>query len=74
MLHLKASQYGISNRVKLFILGKKFILDKCLPYDIKLARLQCREYLDLDILCVLVEFSDRFALYLDANMVDRCKE
>ncbi|MGF1490810.1 MAG: hypothetical protein ACFBSE_27270 [Prochloraceae cyanobacterium] len=67
MFYLKARIYGIKNTIPLSVYGKQFIFDRYLPANSELAKRKCREYLESDIACILVEFSDRFALYLDAN-------
>lgn len=70
MFHLKANIYGIKNTIAISVYGKQFIFSKYFPANIELAKLKCREYLEADIICILVEFNERFALYLDANSAE----
>jgi len=65
MLYLKASDYRIDSIYDrgLHILGKYFIRDEFLPNNLQLARRKCREYLEANLVCILVDFSDRFGIY-----------
>jgi len=68
MLYLKAYHHGLTNCIN--VLGRQFIIDKWLPNNLELAKLKCREYLEGNLTCILVEFSDRFGLYIDAEIAD----
>ncbi len=73
MLYLKASEYGIRDlyfqaQHGITVLGRQFVIDEWLPNNnTELAKRKCRQYLESNIVCVLVEFSDRFGIYLDLD-------
>lgn len=78
MFYLIASRYGISEldfqaKHGINVLGREFIIDEWLPNDIKLAKFKCRKYLEANIFCILVQFSDRFGLYLDLDNNRDCE-
>ena len=73
MLYLKASEYGIRDlyfqaQHGIKVLGKKFVIDEwLLNKNTEQAKRKCRQYLESNIVCILVEFSDRFGIYLDPD-------
>ncbi|MGK7914974.1 MAG: hypothetical protein AB4038_05425, partial [Prochloraceae cyanobacterium] len=73
MLYLKAREFGIQDiylqaREQITVLGRHFIVDEWLSRQQEnLAQRKCRSYLDSDILCLLVEFSDRYGLFLNVD-------
>ena len=70
MLYLKAEEFQIQNlynqaKQGIKILGRKFVLGEWLSrQEQELAKRKCRTYLDSNVKCVLIEFMDRYALYL----------
>ena len=73
MLYLKASEYGIRDlyfqaQHGIKVLGKEFVIDEwLLNKNTEQAKRKCRQYLESNIVCILVEFSDRFGIYLDLD-------
>ncbi|MGF1487045.1 MAG: hypothetical protein ACFBSE_08030 [Prochloraceae cyanobacterium] len=73
MLYLKASEHGIRDlyfqaQHGIRVLGRQFVIDEWLPNkNTELAKRKCRQYLESNIVCILVEFSDRFGIYLDLD-------
>ena len=73
MLYLKASEYGIRDlyfqaQHGIKVLGKEFVIDEwLLNKNTEQAKRKCRQYLESNIVCILVEFSDRFGIYLDPD-------
>ena len=73
MLYLKAREFGIQDIYlqayqQITVLGKRFVIDEWLSRKQEnLAQRKCRSYLDSDTLCLLVEFSDRYGLYLSVD-------